>query len=81
MTPNFSPPNYLREAVQSGLDEGEWALLNFVSLVTWESKFWREKMFYEIFFPAKNCGANGGGMCKENGASQLHRFNFDRSGR
>ena len=39
LTPNFSPPNYSRAAVQGGLEAGPRALPNFISPGTRDFKF------------------------------------------
>ena len=60
LTPNFSPPNYLRAAVRGGLGAGPRPLTNFGSPDTWAFKFGRRKLFFEkIFFGRKLQGKTG----------------------
>ena len=60
MTPNFSPPNYLRATVRGGLGAGAGPLTKVGSPETWAFKFGRRKLFFENFFSAESCRAKPG---------------------
>ena len=81
LTPNFSPPNYLRATVRGGLGAGAGPLLKSEAQRPGPSNSGGENYFSKNFFRPKAAGQNRSEIFREYGESHLYLSNFYQSGR